>query len=235
MRISFTPENATFLFGLIRSKIAVIDSMKSDTQAHNEKKQAWNEIVLNYNLRFSEHKITPTQALDKWRAHKKRAKATSARQRAATMATGNVTSIEDMDPEEEKTLATINDSIKSINYPNDSDKVQMTEARLFPESDGDEGAISLPKVSKSSSSQCPKSVLVDLKRIQHEAEMENLRRADERSRLAEERSIDLYNRQVKALEVREERERKLFEIAVERSKKDSTNPFTHFELPKDFN
>ena len=67
--------------------------------------------MLNYNLRFSKNKITPTQALDKWRAHKKRAKATSAKQRATTMSVGNVTSIEDMVPEEEKTLANKNDSI----------------------------------------------------------------------------------------------------------------------------
>ena len=95
-------------------------------------------------MRFPGSNIAATQALDKGKANKKRAKTPSAKQRAATMATGNVTKIEDIDPEEEKTLATISDNIKCIPNPNDSDKV-----RTFPESDGDEGVQRLPMVSKS--------------------------------------------------------------------------------------
>ena len=48
------------------------------------------------------------------------------------MGTVNVTTIEELDPEEEKTLATINDNIESISYPNNSDKI-----RAFQESDDD--------------------------------------------------------------------------------------------------
>ena len=74
MRIIYTKENLEFLYGLARSKLPIIESMKSDSLTIEKKKEAWTEISTVFNSKFPENQLTAKQASDKWHAHKKEAK-----------------------------------------------------------------------------------------------------------------------------------------------------------------
>ena len=118
------------------------------------------------------------------------------------MATGNSQTVQEISAEESKTIGILEQQTEPIAYGKDSDKMpqpnpksQIWRPRALAASDGDlDGEIQiLPKVIKIS--ECPKSVLVQLKQLEHEEVMANLRREEERSKEIHQLKMEITKRE----------------------------------------
>ena len=210
--------------------------MKNNSFAIEKKKDTWTEISTVFNSKFPENQITAKQASNKWPAHKKEAKA-AAKQRHAIIATGNTQAVEEIGAEESKTVAILDKQTEPIAYGKDSDKMsqkqnpksQIWRPRVFAASDGDlDGEIQIsPKVSKTF--ECPKSVLVQLKQLEHEEVMANLRWEEERSKELHQLKMEIAKREEEKSKEKARKDEEYHAARMEPLKTMSSNPMNELD------